>query len=87
MSDSGEIFMSSQRHTTAAWVLVISLVGFAVLVFNGVSEARKNSPTTLADSVIVSSDSLPIEDPNAQSVPIDRPAELQSAPDDSAPLE
>ncbi|MDP3550989.1 MAG: hypothetical protein Q8R81_11405 [Novosphingobium sp.] len=78
--------MSSERHTTAAWVLAISVIGFAALVFNGVSEARKNPDPGSANSVTVSSDPLPVEDPNAESIPLDK-QEGPNAPDDTAPAE
>lgn len=77
---------ASQRHTNAILLLVISMIAFGIFVFDGMSGARKNA-TPGSATTVSSSDSLPVEDPNAESIPLDRPEELQSAPDIVAPSE
>ena len=62
------------------------MTAFGLFVVDDLGGARKN-PAPGAATTVSSSDSLPVEDPNAESIPLDRPEELQSAPDIVAPSE
>lgn len=78
---------ASQRHTNAILLLGISIVAFGIFVFDGVSDARKNPASDQSGPVVTSTDTLPVEDPNAQSIPLDHPEGEAGAPDLSAPAE
>lgn len=78
---------ASQRHTNAILFLGISIVAFGIFVFDGVSESRGKPHIGQSGPVVTSTDTLPVEDPNAESIPLDHPEGEQRAPDISAPAE
>lgn len=84
----GEIYMSSStRHTTAAWLLAASLIGFAALVVNGVSDANSKQNGNAISEAEDPADMPLFDDSDEQDIALGRPEEPQIAPDDSAPAE
>lgn len=78
---------ASQRHTNAILLLGISVIAFGIFVFDGVSDSRNKPQAGHNGPIVTSTDTLPVEDPNAESIPLDRPEGEQGAPDISAPAE
>lgn len=78
---------ASQRHTNAILLLGISIVAFGIFVFDGISDSRSKAQVGQTGPVVTSTDTLPVEDPNAESIPLDHPEGEARAPDLSAPAE
>lgn len=74
---------SDQRHRNAMLLLVLSLIAFAALVFNGLSDAQSTPATAKpADESASNTDSAPFEGEAAE-----EPDGPRLSPEDAPPIE